>query len=65
VAEEAESWLKVVKEDLRNQRQLLESAQKTSSKHKRYFNMMIFSVMAHAEALFKNHLPELNMELLR
>jgi hypothetical protein len=61
----AESWLKVVKEDLRNQRQLLESAQKTSSKHERYFNMMIFSAMAHAAALFKNHLPELNMELLR
>jgi hypothetical protein len=27
--------------------------------------MMISSVVAHATALFKNHLPDLNMELLR
>jgi hypothetical protein len=27
--------------------------------------MMISSVVAHAAALFKNHLPDLNMELLR
>jgi uncharacterized tellurite resistance protein B-like protein len=27
--------------------------------------MMISSVVAHATALFKNHLPNLNMELLR
>jgi hypothetical protein len=26
--------------------------------------MMIFSVVAHAVALFKNHLPDLNIELL-
>jgi hypothetical protein len=26
---------------------------------------MISSVVAHAAALFKNHLPDLNMELLR
>jgi hypothetical protein len=29
------------------------------------FNMMISSAVAHAAALFKNHLPNLNMELLR
>jgi hypothetical protein len=43
----------------------LESAQKTLSKHEGSFNMMISSVVAHAVALFKNHLPSLNMELLR
>jgi chromosome segregation ATPase len=61
----AESRLKVVEEDLKNQRQLLESAQKTSSKRESSFIMMISSAVAHAAALFKNHLPDLNMELLR
>jgi hypothetical protein len=44
---------------------MLESAQKTSSKHEISFNMMISSAVAYAAALFKNHLPDLNMELLR
>jgi hypothetical protein len=35
-----------------------------SSKRESSFNMMISSVVAHAAALFKNHLPNLNMELL-
>jgi hypothetical protein len=61
----AESQLKAIEEDLKNQRQMLESAQKTSSKHEISFNMMISSVEAYAAALFKNHLPDLNMELLR
>jgi hypothetical protein len=60
-----ESRLKAVEEDLKNQRQLLESAQKTSSKCESSFNMMIFSAVAHATVLFKNPLPDLNMELLR
>jgi hypothetical protein len=60
-----ESRLKVVEEDLKNQRQLLESARKTSSMHKSSFNVMISSAVAHVVALFKNHLPDLNMELLR
>jgi hypothetical protein len=60
-----ESRLKAVEEDLKNQRQLLKSTQKTSSKHESSFNMMISSAVAHAAALFKNHLPDLNMELLR
>jgi hypothetical protein len=60
-----ESRLKVVEEYLKNQRQLLKSAQKTSSKHESSFNMMISSVVAHVVALFKNHLHDLNMELLR
>jgi hypothetical protein len=50
---------------LKNQRQLLESARKTSSKREAFFNMMISSAVAHATVLFKNHLPGLNMGLLR
>jgi hypothetical protein len=61
----AESQLKVVEEDLKKQRQLLESAQKTSSKCENSFNMIISSAVAHAAALFKNHLSSLNMKLLR
>jgi hypothetical protein len=38
----AESRLKATEEDLKNQRQLLESAQKTSSKREGSFNMVIF-----------------------
>jgi uncharacterized protein with gpF-like domain len=60
-----ERWLKAAKEDLKNQRQLLESARKTSSKHESSFNMIISSAVAHAATLFKNHLLNLNMELLR
>jgi hypothetical protein len=61
----AESRLKAAEEDLNNQRQMLESARKTSSKRESSFNMMVSSAVAHAAALFKNHLPDLNMELLR
>jgi DNA repair exonuclease SbcCD ATPase subunit len=61
----AESRLKATEEDLKNQRQLLESAQKFSSKCEGSSNMMISSAVTHAVALFKNHLPDLNMELLR
>jgi hypothetical protein len=61
----AESQLEVAEEDLKNQKQLLELARKTASKREDSFNMMISSVVAHAAALFKNHLPDLNMELLR
>jgi hypothetical protein len=55
----AESRLKAAEEDLKNQMQLLESAQKTSSKRESSFNMMISSAVPHAAALFKNHLPGL------
>jgi hypothetical protein len=61
----AESQLKSVEEDLKNQMQLLESARKTSSKHESSFNMMISSAVAHVVALFKNHLLVLNLKLLR
>jgi hypothetical protein len=50
---------------LKNQRQLLLLAQKTSSNRESSINMMISSAVAHAVALFKNHLPGLNLELLR
>jgi hypothetical protein len=43
----------------------LELAQKTSSKRESFFNMMISSAVAHAVALFKNHLPGLIFDLLR
>jgi hypothetical protein len=46
------SRLKPTEEDLKNQRQLLESAWKTSSKRESSFNMMISSTVAHAAALF-------------
>jgi hypothetical protein len=61
----AESRLKVAEEDLKNQSQLLKSAQKTLSKYEISFNRMISSAVAHVAALFKNHLPGLNIELLR
>jgi hypothetical protein len=60
-----ESRLESAEEDLKKQKQLLDSARKTMSKREDSFNMMISSVVAHAAALFKNHLPDLNMELLR
>jgi uncharacterized protein with gpF-like domain len=60
----AKSRLKAAKEDLKNQRQLLELVKKTSSKHESSINMIISSAVAHAAAIFKNHLLGLNMELL-
>jgi hypothetical protein len=39
--------------------------QKTSSKRENSINMMISSMVAHVVALFKNHLPDLNVKLLR
>jgi hypothetical protein len=60
-----ESQLKAAEEDLKNQMQLLESAQKILSMRENSFNMMISLAVAHAAALFNNHLLGLNMELLR
>jgi hypothetical protein len=60
----AESWLEAAEEDLKNQRQLLELAWKTLSKCENSFNMMISSAVAHTATLLKNHLLDLNMELL-
>jgi hypothetical protein len=60
-----EGRLKTVKKDLKTQGQLLESARWALSKHEGSSNMMISSTVAHTMALFKNHLSDLDMELLR
>jgi hypothetical protein len=57
-----ESRLEAAEEDLN--KQPLDLARKTASKHEDSFNMMISSAVAHVAALFKNHLPDLSMELL-
>jgi hypothetical protein len=44
---------------------LLESAQQALAKREGLANMMISSVVAHTAALFKNHLSDLNVEILR
>jgi hypothetical protein len=57
--------LKTAKEDLKTQGKLLESAWQALSKREGSSNMMISSVVARTMTLFKNHLPDLDMELLR
>jgi hypothetical protein len=44
---------------------LLESAQQALAKREGSTNMMISSVVTHTAVLFKNHLPDLNMEIMR
>jgi hypothetical protein len=44
---------------------LLESTQQAWANCERSTNMMISSAVAHTAALFKNHLPDLNVEILR
>jgi hypothetical protein len=53
--------LKIVEADLNK----LESTQQALAKREWSTNMMISSAVAHTAALFKNHLPELNVEILR
>jgi mannitol/fructose-specific phosphotransferase system IIA component len=57
--------LKTVEADLKAKGLLLESAQQALAKREGSTNMMISSAVAHTIALFKNHLPDLNMEILR
>jgi hypothetical protein len=57
--------LKIVEADLKAKGLLLESTQQALVKHGGSANMMISSVVAHTTALFKNHLPDLNVEILR
>jgi hypothetical protein len=57
--------LEIVEADLKAKGLLLESAQQALAKREGSANIMISSVVAHTTALFKNHLPELNMEILR
>jgi hypothetical protein len=57
--------LKIVEVDLKAKGLLLESAQQALAKREGSTNMMISSAVTHTAALFKNHLPNLNMEILR
>jgi hypothetical protein len=57
--------LKTVEADLKAKGLLLESAKQALAKREGSTNIMISSVVAHTAALFKNHLPDLNMEILR
>jgi hypothetical protein len=56
--------LETVEADLKAKGLLLESAQQTLAKREGSANIMISSAVAHTTALFKNHLPDLNMEIL-
>jgi chromosome segregation ATPase len=60
-----EDNLKTVEADLKAKGLLLESAQEALAKREGSANMMISSAVAHTTALFKNHLLDLNMEILR
>jgi hypothetical protein len=57
--------LKTFETDLKVKGLLLESAQQALAKREGSANIMIYSAVAHTAALFKNHLPDLNMEILR
>jgi hypothetical protein len=56
--------LKTIEADLKAKGLLLESAQQALVKREGSANIMISSAVAHTAALFKNHLPDLNMEIL-
>jgi flagellar biosynthesis component FlhA len=57
--------LETVEPDLKAKGLLLESAQQALAKREGSTNIMISSAVAHTAALLKNHLPNLNMEILR
>jgi hypothetical protein len=57
--------LKIIEADLKAKELLLESAQQALTKRDGSANMMISSAVAHTAALFKNLLPDLNIEILR
>jgi hypothetical protein len=57
--------LKTVETDLKAKGLLLKSAQQALAKREGSANMMISSAVAHTVVLFKNHLPDLNVEILR
>jgi hypothetical protein len=57
--------LKIVEADLKSIGLLLESTQQALAKREGSINMMISSAVAHTAALFKNHLSDLNVEILR
>jgi hypothetical protein len=57
--------LEIVEADLKAKGLLLESTQQALTKREGSTNMMISSAVAHTAALFKNHLPDINVEILR
>jgi hypothetical protein len=57
--------LKTVEADLKAKGLLLESTQQALAKREGSANVMISSAVVHTVALFKNHLSDLNMEILR
>jgi hypothetical protein len=59
-----EEKLKATKEELKTQGQSLESAWQALSRHEISSNTVITSAVAHAAVLFKNHLPDLDVEIL-
>jgi hypothetical protein len=57
--------LKIVEADLKARGLLLESTQQALAKRDESANMMISSAVTHTATLFKNHLSDLNVEILR
>jgi hypothetical protein len=57
--------MKTIEADLKAKGLLLESAQQALDKREGSANMMISSTVAHTADLFKNHLPDLNVKILR
>jgi DNA repair exonuclease SbcCD ATPase subunit len=60
----AEEKLKATEEKLKTQEQSLDSARQALSKRELSSSMVISSAVANAATLFKNHLPDLDMEIL-
>jgi enoyl-[acyl-carrier-protein] reductase (NADH) len=60
----ANEKLKVAEEKLKTQEQSWDLAQQALSKQELSSSMVISSAVANAVALFKNHLPDLDMEIL-
>jgi hypothetical protein len=60
----ANDKLKVAKEEMKTQGQLLDSAQQALSKWELSSSMLIFSVVANDVVMMKNHLPDLDVEIL-
>jgi hypothetical protein len=60
----AEEKLKAAEEKLKTQEQSLDSARQALSKWELSSSMVISSVVANVVTLFKNHLPDLDVEIL-
>jgi hypothetical protein len=60
----ANDKLKAAEEKMKTQGQLLDSAQQALSKRELSYSAVISSVVANTVVLIKNHLPDLDMEIL-